>query len=68
MMSPEQENMVIAQVAHLVEVNKTLLETLEQCEAYLVERGIERKGVTGRTVILPAIRAALAKAKKGEAQ
>lgn len=65
-MSPIQESMLCAQLAHLTDVNKTLLETLEQCEAYLVERGIENKGVTGRTVILPAIRAAIAKGK-GEA-
>ena len=39
-----------------------LLEALEEAEKYLVERGIEIRGFTGRTIILPKIRAAIAKA------
>lgn len=32
---------------------------LKLCERYLVERGIETRGTTGRTIVLPAIRDAI---------
>jgi len=40
-----------------------LLEALIDVEKYLVERNIETRGTIGRTIILPKIRAAIAKAK-----
>lgn len=49
--------------AHLIVAAPELLEALETCERYLVERGVEFKGRTGRTIVLPKIRAAIAKAK-----
>jgi hypothetical protein len=42
-----------------------LLEALEMVETYLVERGIESRGTTGRTLVLPRIRAAIASVKGG---
>jgi len=41
-----------------------LVAALELAEKYLVDRNIDKIGVTGRTVVLPAIRVALAKAKE----
>lgn len=43
-----------------------LYEALQAVESYLVERGIETRGVTGRTIVLPKIKAALAKAANRE--
>ena len=43
--------------------NERLREALELAEGYLVERGIEHKGTVGRTIVLPAIRAALKEAQ-----
>ena len=40
-----------------------LLAALKECESYLVQRGVETRGTVGRTVILPKIRAAIAKAE-----
>jgi hypothetical protein len=48
--------------ARLIASSPDLLEALEAAEAYLVERGLDFRGVTGRTVILPKMRAAIAKA------
>jgi hypothetical protein len=48
--------------ARLIAAAPELLEALEEAETYLVERGIDIRGVTGRTVILPKMRAAIAKA------
>jgi hypothetical protein len=42
-----------------------LMEALEMVETYLVERGIESRGTTGRTLVLPRIRAAIAAVKGG---
>jgi hypothetical protein len=42
-----------------------LLEALEMVETYLIERGIESRGTTGRTLVLPRIRAAIAAVKGG---
>lgn len=41
-------------------LKKQLAEVLMDVERYLVERGIEHRGVTGRTIILPKVREALA--------
>jgi hypothetical protein len=48
--------------ARLIAAAPELLEALEEAETYLVERGVDIRGVTGRTVILPKMRAAIAKA------
>lgn len=42
-----------------------LLAALKECERYLVLRGVETRGTVGRTVVLPKIRAAIAKAEGG---
>ena len=49
--------------ANLIAAAPELLEALEGVEKYLVERGIERKGTVGRTIVLPAIKKAIAKAR-----
>ena len=37
------------------------IKVLELVEKYLVERHIETRGITGRTIVLPAVREHLAK-------
>ena len=51
---------------HLERQRDELLEALEMVETYLVERGIKSRGTTGRTLVLPRIRAAIAAVKGGK--
>lgn len=51
------------ELQHLRILNVEFFDALVECEKYLVERGIENSGVTGRTIVLPKIRAAIAKAR-----
>jgi hypothetical protein len=48
----------------LIAAAPDLLDALIEAEKYLVDRHIETRGVIGRTVVLPKIRAAIAKATK----
>ncbi len=47
----------------MINTAQEMFDVLQQVEQYLVKRGIEHKGVEGRTVVLPAIRRALTNAK-----
>lgn len=57
---------LLRHIEELTAERDRLREALELAEGYLVERGIEHKGTVGRTIVLPAIRAALGKEAQGE--
>ena len=48
--------------ALLIAAAPEMLEALQDAATYLVERGIHIRGVIGRTIILPKMQAAIAKA------